>query len=100
MQDFRIAFLRQYPENELNAFAALGYDAAGLLLKAIADAGSNKPEAVLQALSNIQDFQGVTGTISFGEGRRIPDKSVSVMKIDAGKLSLSAQVLPAQVPDP
>jgi hypothetical protein len=55
VQHFRRAYLDAYG-SQPGAFAALGYDAARLLMSAIRRAGSIDPEAVLQALGDIHEF--------------------------------------------
>jgi branched-chain amino acid transport system substrate-binding protein len=97
---FRSAFQAAYPDAPLTAFAALGFDAANLLAEAIRRAGSTDPQQVRQSLSGIQDFDGVTGRIGYENGSRIPRKSVSIVQVSAGQLSLARQFLPAGVPDP
>jgi branched-chain amino acid transport system substrate-binding protein len=97
---FREAYLARYPDSTPDAFAALGYDAARLLMAAIADAGSSDPQAVRGALAQTQDFDGVTGTISYNDGQQIPSKSVSILNVTGGALSLVSDVLPQQVPAP
>ena len=62
VQEFRAAYAKAYPGKEPDAFSALGYDAARLLMAAIASAGSGKPQAVRKALAATNDFAGVTGT--------------------------------------
>lgn len=47
---------------------ALGYDAAGLLLEAVA-AGARDPEEVAAALEEIEDYPGATGELSIRDGR-------------------------------
>jgi len=97
---FRSAYQAAYPGEPLNGFAALGYDAANLLMEAIRRAGSADPGDVITSLSGILDFSGVTGTIGYPGGSRIPLKSVSIIEINGGLLSLADQFTPASVPVP
>ena len=99
VQAFRAAFMDAY-NYEPDAFAALGYDTVNLLAQAIADAKSNDPAAILSALAAIKNFEGVTGTISYSNGSRIPLKSVTIIEVKAGTLNLAIQLLPDQVPPP
>ena len=80
--------------------AALGYDTARLLMAAIKSAGSTNPQAVRKALAATHDFAGVTGTISYRNGSRIPAKSVSIIAVTGGRQSLAASVLPEKIPAP
>ena len=97
---FRKAYVRAYPESTPTAFAALGYDAARLIMAAAAKAGSADPDDIRQALSKIQKFQGVTGIISYPADSRIPSKSVTVLQIERGQRRLVRNLLPAGVPSP
>lgn len=54
-------------DTEPDLFSAGGYDAARLAADAIDRAGSTDPEAIRDALEETQDFEGVTGNISFDE---------------------------------
>jgi branched-chain amino acid transport system substrate-binding protein len=97
---FRLAYQSANRGEDPSAFAALGYDAANLLAEAIRRAGSTNPGEVEKSLSGIQDFQGVTGAIGYPGGSRIPLKSVSIIAINNGLLSLADQFTPASVPAP
>jgi hypothetical protein len=48
----------------------------------------------------MQDFQGVTGVISFDNGQQIPSKSVSILQATSGALNLVKEVNPQQIPPP
>jgi len=96
---FRSAYQAAYPGADLNAFAALGYDAASLLMEAIREGGSADPADVLAILPTL-DIQGVTGEISYADGSGVPLKSVSIIAINGGLLSLSDQFIPTSVPAP
>jgi branched-chain amino acid transport system substrate-binding protein len=100
VQAFRKLFAKAYPGQQPDAFAALGYDAARLLMAAIRSAGSDRPSAVRQALAATHGFAGVTGTISYRNGSRIPAKSVSIIAVSRARLSLAASVLPEKIPGP
>jgi branched-chain amino acid transport system substrate-binding protein len=100
VRGFRAAFDKAYPDRAPDAFTALGYDAARLLMTAIENAGSTNPQAVREALALTTDFDGVTGTISFVAGSQIPVKSVTIMEVDGGRQSFVANVLPKKVPPP
>jgi branched-chain amino acid transport system substrate-binding protein len=97
---FRAAFTKAYPSQQPDAFSALGYDTARLLMAAIKSAGSAQPQAVRKALAATHDFPGVTGTISYRGGSRIPAKSVSIIAVKGGHQLLAASVLPKKIPAP
>jgi len=97
---FRKAYMNANKGSAPNAFSALGYDSANLIMTAISKANSTDPDLVRQSLITIRNFEGVTGTISYSPSSRIPKKSVSIIKIDKGSRSLVKQILPAVVPAP
>jgi branched-chain amino acid transport system substrate-binding protein len=97
---FREAYERAYPGSTPDAFSALGYDAARLLLDAVDRAGGNDPDAVRAALAATRNFKGVTGTITYAAGSRIPSKSVTILQIDLGTRRFVEQLVPAVVPPP
>ena len=100
VQAFRAAYAKAYPGKAADAFSALGYDTARLLMAAIKSAGSTKPQAVREALAATHDFAGVTGTIGYNGDSRIPAKSVSIVAVMHGRQSLAATVLPQEIPPP
>jgi branched-chain amino acid transport system substrate-binding protein len=97
---FRQDYSARYPDTPPDAFAALGYDTVNLLVAAIRKAGSAEPDAIRGALAGMQGFEGVTGTISYTDGERIPIKTVSLLKLSKGKPELMSEVLPHSVPHP
>ena len=66
-----------------NSFAALGYDAARIMLAAIEAAGSTDNEAIIAALKDT-NHNGVTGNITFDENGN-PIKNVLVLRIGNGE---------------
>jgi branched-chain amino acid transport system substrate-binding protein len=100
VKSFLEAYAAAYPGEEASAFAALGYDAVGLLAAAITKEGEATPRAVLDGLGRIDGYQGVTGTISFVGGNRIPTKSVTILRVVAGKQTFVTSVTPSKVPAP
>ena len=67
-------FVREYEEQLRKGLrspvAALGYDAAGLLLAAI-EAGARTSAEILAALEEIKDFRGATGSFTLRDGRLV-----------------------------
>lgn len=94
------AYERANPGHEAGTFAALGYDTTRLILAAITAAGSSDPAAVLEALPTLRDFHGLTGSIRYDNGRRVPTKTVTLLKIDHGEVLLAGQFMPAVIPQP
>jgi branched-chain amino acid transport system substrate-binding protein len=83
-----------------NAFAALGYDAVKLMADAVKRAGAPDPAKIRDALAATTGLAGVTGTISYRPGIAVPDKSVTVIGVKDGKLSLASEAAPSFVAEP
>ena len=73
--------------------AALTYDSGQLLLAAITKAGSRDRQKVRDALANIPEFDGVTGTMKFS-GTGDPIKSAVILQIKDGKFAYFTSVSP------
>jgi len=99
-----VSFVEAYKEKggvkPENAFAALGYDAMMILAKAIEIAGSDDPAAIEEALGKITGFEGVTGTISYSPGNKVPAKSVAVLIVEGGKFKALTMLTPEYMPPP
>lgn len=83
-----------------NTFAALGYDAVKLMADAITRAGAPEPAKIRDALAATTGLAGVTGTISYRPGIAVPDKSVTVIGVKDGKLTLASEAAPSFVAEP
>ena len=90
----------EYGHDPENAFAALGYDTVYLLVDAIKRAGSTDSAAVKAAIEGTTDFAGITGSITFSADSHVPQKGVTMIKVDGGKFTLAAEVVPDKVPEP
>lgn len=84
IQAFVKAYTAKYNKAP-DSFAALGYDSAKLLAKAIEDAGEADPVKVKDALAKIKDFKAITGTMSINEQHN-PVKKIVVIEYKDGKL--------------
>jgi branched-chain amino acid transport system substrate-binding protein len=100
VKKFIAAYQAEYKVPPENAFAGLGYDTVKLLADAIKRAGSTDPKAIRTALQATKDLPGVTGTISYPDDSRIPQKGVTVIRVKDGKFTLAAEVVPQKVPAP
>jgi branched-chain amino acid transport system substrate-binding protein len=76
-----------------NSFNALGYDSVELLAQAIKDAGAADPEKIKDALSNIKDFVGVTGTMTI-DANHNPIKAGIIIEYKDGKQVMNTRVQP------
>ncbi|MBF0510061.1 MAG: ABC transporter substrate-binding protein [Deltaproteobacteria bacterium] len=96
VRNFVKAFKKAYGRAPKVAFAALGYDTFRLVYAAIEQAGRAEPQAIRDALAKMKDFHGVTGTISYQPGRRVPTKPVTIIKVVNQKFRFAQEVGPAK----
>jgi len=76
-----------------DTFAALGYDAARILMDAIKRAGSAEPGAIRDALAKTSGFEGCTGTIGF-DANRNATKAAVILTIKEEKFQVAQKVEP------
>jgi branched-chain amino acid transport system substrate-binding protein len=91
VKDYQTRY-KQVPD----ALAALGYDAAKILVDAIRRAGSTDGPKVREALAATKDFQGVTGMITVNQERNAVKPAV-VLKVNNGKYLLIETIKPEAV---
>jgi len=75
-----------------DTLAALGYDAAGLLIQAIAEAGADDPAVVKDELAAIT-YEGVTDKIAFNQFGD-PIKGAAIINIEGGQRTFVKFVAP------
>ncbi|MBZ9572649.1 ABC transporter substrate-binding protein, partial [Patescibacteria group bacterium] len=86
VKDFVAAYQSRFG-SEPGWIAAHGYDALNIIAQAIEKEGANR-EAIQKGLSGIENFPGVTGTISFDENGDVI-KEIWSLEIKEGKFQLS-----------
>ena len=95
-----LAFVKAYEEEygrpPENAFAALGYDAVGLIANAIQKAGSTDGKALREALAATKGFKAVTGEITYSRPTGVPMKGVSIISVHNGKYKVEEVWFPQQ----
>jgi branched-chain amino acid transport system substrate-binding protein len=81
-----IAAYKQAFGSDIGAYSAQGYDAVGVIIKAISqaidDAGGNMPtrDQVTKAMSNVKSYSGAMGTFSFDSNGDTTLKIITVYK--------------------
>jgi len=90
VQDFKKKYTETYGV-EPDAMAALAYDSAGMLVQAIKDANSTEPAKIIEALSKLKNFKGVTGTITINSDHN-PVKSAVIIELKDGKQNFVEKV--------
>lgn len=80
VQDFIKRFKEKYGDTP-DGLAAMGYDAARVLIEAMERASEIKPELIRNEIAKTKDFVGVTGKITINENRDAV-KSAVVVQVD------------------
>jgi branched-chain amino acid transport system substrate-binding protein len=93
--DFVQAYSAAYGKQP-DTLPALAYDAAGILLQAIAEAGVDDTSVVKDEMTSIA-YEGATGRISFNEFGD-PIKGAAVVKIESGQTNFFKWVGPVSRP--
>jgi branched-chain amino acid transport system substrate-binding protein len=93
VQTFVKKFKARWGNENPDAFAALGYDAAYVLVDAIKRAGTTAGPKVRDALAATKNFAGVTGVTNIDENRDA-SKPAAIIAIKKGKLEFLKTVAP------
>ncbi len=100
VQEFVKNYKEKWGVEPENAFAALGYDTVNLTAQAIKLVGSAEPSKIEEGLALVKDFPGVTGSITFAEGSKVPQKGVSVLVVKNGVFETLQSMVPSYIPAP
>ena len=91
-KEFVAEYKKAYNTNP-DVFAALAYDSALLVAKAIEDAGSADPAKIAEAMAKIKGFKGVSGEVTFNEEHN-PIKSAVIIEHKDGAQTFKTKVNP------
>lgn len=80
------AFVKRFGQyyEDITSLAALSYDATMLLANAISEAGTSDRAKIRESLAHTDNYQGVTGAITFDKNGD-PIKAVVIIKLEDGK---------------
>jgi len=92
--DFVKAYEAEYGRPPENAFAALGFDAVGLIANALEQAGSAEGAALRDALAATKGYKAVTGEITYSRPSGVPVKGVSIISVHSGKYKVEEVWMP------
>jgi len=83
-------------------FNAVGYDLVKVLEAAVLAAGSTEPQALRDAIANLENVQGATSLITYKGTDGMPIRQVSIIRITGGARELIGQPAPdtALIPAP
>jgi len=88
VQAFIDDYNEMYGNPPENSFAPLGYDAIGLIVNAIENAGVAEPAAIREALAATRDYPAVTGTVSYTRETMVPPKPVSIISVQNAEFNV------------
>ena len=91
-KEFVAEYKKAYNTNP-DVFAALAYDSAMLVAKAIEDAGSADTAKIAAAMAKISGFKGVSGEVTFNEQHN-PVKSAVIIEHKDGVQTFKTKVNP------
>jgi branched-chain amino acid transport system substrate-binding protein len=77
-----------------DALAALGYDAAKVMAKALERTGGKGGAELRDSIGQTKGFAGVTGTITIGPERNAVGKKLVIEEIKGGQLTLKTSIEP------
>lgn len=80
VQDFLVNFQNDFGRFPI-VLAALGYDAAALMLDAITRAGSDNRQAIREAIAATEGFEGVTGQSISLDADGNPIKDITIIQV-------------------
>jgi branched-chain amino acid transport system substrate-binding protein len=93
VRKFVSAYKARWGGETPDAFAALGYDAVGVLADAIRRAGTTEEPKLRDALAATRDFSGATGLTTI-DANRDASKPATIIAIRDGKLNFLETVAP------
>lgn len=93
VQAFVQRFKKRWGAENPDAFAALGYDAAYVLVDALRRAGTTEGRKLRDALAATKNFAGITGVTNIDQNRDA-SKPAAIIAIRDGKLAFHKTVAP------
>lgn len=85
-----------------SAYEVNGYEIGLMLDAAVKSVATVSGESIRDALADLDNFEGVTGTITYRGTERIPVRSVALLRYEAGKAQCLQSLTPAasEIPAP
>lgn len=85
---------------ETNTYEGMGRDMVYILAQAADDAQSTEPDPLAQQLETLQDFEGVTGTMTMNPNTNRVTKTVTLVQMNGTTPTFLANITPKVIPDP
>lgn len=102
MEAFNEAFTEYAGHAPESTYEVNGYEIGLILDAAVAAAGTDEPRAIRDAIAALDEFEGVTGAITYAGTNRMPLRAVVLMRWEGGEPQYIKTVVPdaADVPAP
>lgn len=102
LETFNADFAARTGKPPESTYEVNGYEIGLILDAAVTAAGSTDPAAIRDAIANLENFQGITGPITYKGTSRMPLRAIALMKWEGGKPVYVTTVTPAaaDVPAP
>jgi branched-chain amino acid transport system substrate-binding protein len=102
LQEFYDLFEENQGNPPESVYSAVGGDAIPVLDAAVAAAGSTEPEALRDAIAELEDVEGYTGPITYAGTNGMPIKQIAVVEVENGERRLIEEVVPelSAIPEP
>ncbi len=84
---------------ETISFGALSADSVQILAAAATIACSTEPDALIEAINNLENLEVTTGPVSYKDRAGVPDKDVVILTVEGGEPAFVKALRPANVPD-
>lgn len=100
LADFEATFEEDTGAPPTSVVVGVGYDEIYALAAAIEAAGSAEPDAIADALADVE-HEGVTGTISMNADTRRAEKEVTIVRLEGAEMTYVGALYPSSaVPEP
>lgn len=102
LEAFNALYKKTTGKDSETVFNAVGYDLVKVLETAVLAAGSTDPQAVRDAIANLENVQGATSLITYKGTDGMPVRQVSIIRVKGGERELVGQPAPdpALIPGP
>ncbi len=102
LEGFNAKYKARYGHDAETIFAGIGYDLMKVIEAGVLAAGSTNPEAIRNAVANLENVEGVTSKITYKGTSGMPVRQVSLIRVKDGGRELVGQPspTPSLVPAP
>lgn len=94
LEDFNKKYAETYGEETDTIFSAIGYDLMKVIEAGVIAADSTDPQAIRDAVANLENVQGVTSAITYKGTTGMPVRQVTLIRVKDGERELVAQPSP------